>query len=283
MALKSIVVVASGEREDAQTIGAAAKLAARFQAHVRVVPAFPDPAADLVYYGTALRTSPEAAERIEASERDAQARVEAAAKQAAAREGLSADPRATAPSIVVEKRALQPAVALAPAAVLADLVIFGAAAARSPVLSGLFAETLLSTRAPTLLIRGAPPAGGPVALAWDGSAQAGRAARAALPILQAASGVLVLRNMDDETAEAEAGTMARLETYLTQQGVTNIAKRELHGANVAASLLAAAKADNCELLVAGAYGRPRLFEMVLGGTTRALVNTEAGPSVLFAH
>jgi nucleotide-binding universal stress UspA family protein len=283
VALKSIIVVASGEREDAETITAAAKLAARLKAHVRVVPAFPDPAADLIYFGTALRTSPEAAERIEASEREAQARVEAAAKQAAAGEGLSADPQASAPSIIVDKRPLQPAVALARAAVLADLIVFGAAAARSPILAGLFAEMLLATRAPTLLLKGQPPSGGPVALAWDGSVQAGRAARAALPLLQAASGVLVLRNIDDETAEAAPGDMERLETYLAQHGVANIAKREIRGANVAASLLEAAKADKCELLVAGAYGRPRLFEMVLGGTTRTLVNDEAGPSLLFAH
>jgi hypothetical protein len=153
MTLKSILAVASGEREDAQLISAAAKLAARFSGHVRVVPAFPDPAADLVYYGTALRASREAAERIEASEREAQARVEAAAQAVADREGLSGDPAGAAASIVVEKRALQPAVALAPAAVLADLVMFAASAARSPVLAGLFAETLLATRAPTLLLK----------------------------------------------------------------------------------------------------------------------------------
>jgi nucleotide-binding universal stress UspA family protein len=283
MTLKSILAVASGEREDAQLISAAAKLAAHFSGHVRVVPAFPDPAADLVYYGTALRASREAAERIEASEREAQARVEAAAQAVADREGLSGDPAGAAASIVVEKRALQPAVALAPAAVLADLVMFAASAARSPVLAGLFAETLLATRAPTLLLKGAAPLGGLVAIAWDGSAQAGRAARAALPLMQAASGVLMLRNTDDESAEAEAGAMDRLETYLLQHGVKNVAARKLHGSNVAVSLIDAAKADQCELLVAGAYGRPRLFEMVLGGTTRALVNAEAGPSVLFAH
>ncbi len=283
MSLKSIVVVAAGESGDGEVLSSSAKLAKRFNAHVRVVPAFPDTAANFVYYGTSLHASPEVAERISASERDTQERLESTARQAAEREGLSIDARGAVSSLVVEKRALHPAVALAPAAVLADLVVFGEDAARAPAMAGLFAETLLSTRAPTLLFKGAPLAGGPIAVAWDGSAQSGRAARAALPLLQAASGVLIMRNVDDETTEAEAGAMSQLEVFLTQHGVANIAARELRGANVATSLLEAARADKCELLVAGAYGRPRLFEMVLGGTTRALVNAKGAPNLLLAH
>lgn len=68
MTLKSIVVVACGDGSDAEVIGTAGKLAARFGAQVSVTPAFPDPAADLVYYGAALQTAPEAVERIIASE-----------------------------------------------------------------------------------------------------------------------------------------------------------------------------------------------------------------------
>lgn len=281
MTMKSIVVVASGEPEDADVISAAAKLAVRFESHVCVVPAFPDPAADLVYYGTSIRASSEAADRIAASERVAQERLEVLAREIALREGLGAE-KGALPSVTVERRALAPAVALAPAAVLADLVLFGREAARS-VLAGLFAETLLSTRAPTLLIQAAPLSGGPVAVAWDGSAQAGRAARAALPLLQAATGVLILRNVDDESAEADAGAIVRLETYLARHGVTNVATRQLRGAQVSTSLLEAAKADKCEVLIAGAYGRPRLFEMILGGTTRALVNAAGAPHLLLAH
>jgi hypothetical protein len=35
--------------------------------------------------------------------------------------------------------------------------------------------------------------------------------------------------------------------------------------------------------VAGGYGRPRLFELVLGGTSRALVAAAEAPHILFAH
>lgn len=273
MTLKSIVVVANGGESDADAIGAAGKLAARFGAHVSVTPAFPDPAADLVYYGAALQTVGDASDRITDSERAAQERLEALGRDIASQEKVA---------VTVDKRALLPAAALAPAAILADLVLFAGAAVQAN-LGALFAETLLSTRAPVMLIKDAPIGAGPIAIAWDGSGQAARAVRAALPLLVAASGVLILRNVDDESAEAEASSSEKLRAYLTLHGATNIALREVRGGRVADSLLAAARADKCELLVAGAYGRPRLFEMVLGGTTRALVQEAGAPNLLFSH
>lgn len=272
MTIKSIVVVACGEESDAEVVGAAGKLAARFGAQVRVTPAFPDPAADLMYYGGAMQTVAEAGDRIIASERAAQERLESLGRDVAAMEGVT---------ISVEKRALMPAVALSPAAILADLVLFAGAAARLS-LGALFAETLLSTKAPVLLTKGAPLAGGPVAIAWDGSGQAARAIRAAMPLLKSASYVLVLSNVDDE-AGVEAPSQERLRAHLTLHGVENVALREIRGARVADSLLLAARQDKCEVLVAGAYGRSRLFEMVLGGTTRALVHATDSPNLLLAH
>lgn len=273
MTLKSIVVVASGDPSDAEVIDAAATLAARFGAQVSVTPAFPDPAADLIYYGAALQTVEEAGKRIVASERVAQERLDSLGRDAAARHGVT---------IVVERRSLMPAVALAPAAILADLVLFASEAART-VLAPLFAETLLSTRAPVLLIKDKPFAGGRVAIAWDGSGQAARAMRAAMPLLQAASGVLVLRNVDDSSEEADASGPEQMRKHLMLHGVKDVALRDVRGARVAESLLAAARADDCEILVAGAYGRPRLFEMVLGGTSRALVHALGAPNILLAH
>src|SRR5690606_8531807 len=170
MTLKSIVVVACGDASDVEAIDAAGTLAKRFSAEVGVIPAFPDPAADFVYYGAALQSGAEAGERILASERVAQERLESLVRDAAARHGAA---------FGVEKRSLMPAVALAPAATLADLVIFAGAAARAAV-GPLFAETLLSTRAPVLLIQGAPISGGPGAIARAGITQAARAVRSAI-------------------------------------------------------------------------------------------------------
>lgn len=288
MTCKTIVVVTSGTDEDPLILSTAAKLAARFSARVVVAPAYPDTAADYVNYGTALaspKARDEALARVRegALEREAQSRLEAFARDAAKQAGLtSSGSDGVGPSIWVRPRDLDPAAGLAPIAAFADLVIFGAAAARDPfALAELFAQTLLTIRAPVLAVKSDQFAAGPVAIAWDGSAQAARAVRAALPFLKTAPGVLVLSNVDE--GYVELVDQGPLNDFLRQHEVVNVTSRKLHGQNIADSLLAAAKADKCTLLVAGGYGRPRLVEFVLGGTTRALVNAPGEPHLLLAH
>jgi len=280
MTYKSILVAASGETEDAHVLAAAARLAGGSGGRVKVVPAYPLPAADLVYYGAALHKASsqfEAHEALKAAARESQARLETAARDVVRQNGVAVD-------IEVEGRALQPATALAQDAVLADLVLFGAAAVRdSAAFGGLFAEALLQLGAPIMLVKQDAELSGPVALAWDASPQASRAMRAALPLLKAASGVLILHNDADDKAATAASEPERLRAYLALHGIADAAIRNLHGKNVADSLLDAARADACRILIAGAYGRPRLYELVLGGTTRALVNAAEGPHLMLAH
>ncbi|MBN8605946.1 MAG: universal stress protein [Caulobacterales bacterium] len=273
--LNSIIAVASGGAEDGELLNVAGALAARLQAQVRVIPAFPDPAADLIYYGAALGTAlPEAAlERVTAAERE---------KQKAIEQKVGAVAAAKNAQFVVDKREFAPAAATTSAVVLADLAMVHGVNARGG-LAGLFAETLITAQSPCLLINSANERFDTVAIAWDGSAQAGRAVRAAVPILRLASRVLVFSNIDDAASPAGAASPARLSEYLQRCGVRNVASRELRGEHVAASLLEATRAEACDLLVSGAYGRPRLYEMVLGGTTRALVHTAEAPHLLLAH
>jgi nucleotide-binding universal stress UspA family protein len=58
---------------------------------------------------------------------------------------------------------------------------------------------------------------------------------------------------------------------------------DIEGESVAESVISAALARQCDLIVAGAYGRPRLYEMLLGGTMRGFVGAERAPSLLLAH
>ena len=273
--LNSIIAVASGGAEDGELLNVAGALAARLQAQVRVIPAFPDPAADLIYYGAALGTAlPESAlERVAAAEREKQGAIEQNVRVIA----LAKNAR-----FIVDKREFAPAAATASAVVLADLAMVHGMNARG-ALAGLFAETLITAQSPCLIINSANERFDTVAIAWDGSPQAGRAVRAAAPILQLASRVLVFSNVDDAAPAAGAVSAERLSEYLQRCGVGNIVARELRGEHVAASLLEAARAEACDLLVSGAYGRPRLYELVLGGTTRALVHTAGAPHLLLAH
>lgn len=276
MSLKSILAVASGKPEDEAVLTAAVRLAGLFAANVTVIPAFADPSADLVYYGAGLRRAPsEALARLAEAEQKEQEELQGRVARVIARETVAGG------AITVTKRELQPLLAVANHSVVADLVMMGGDAAKLGLLSGLFAETLLSVRAPVLLVKDAPSLWDKIAIAWDGSAQAGRAVRAALPILRHASRVDILSNVDDRARDDVVAVA--LQPYLEAHGVREVVQRDIKGKDAAASLLAAARASGCQLLVAGGYGRPRFYELMLGGATQAFVNAEGAPHILLAH
>ena len=106
---------------------------------------------------------------------------------------------------------------------------------------------------------------GVAAIAWDGSSQAGRAARAAMPLLAAAEEVVIVQNVSDLGDESKAAAGDAFATYLARHGVKRVRRLGVEGDNVAQSLLRGAHEARCSLLVAGAYGRPRLYELALGG------------------
>lgn len=284
MTYRTILAAASGETEDAALLAVGAALASRYAALLRVVPAFPDPAADLAFYGLAGQRAAksEAVQQLLAAERETQARIERLALDAGRSAGLSMDVSAVGAACETVTRDLSPAIALAQAAVLADLVLFsGDSVRRTGAIRDIFAETLINTRAPTLLVKSDRIELSGVAIAWDASAQAGRALRAALPLLMEAKRVVVLQNRAELTPD-RANTDA-LRTYLARHGVRDAEVAAVVGDNVAASLLSGAKGAGCDVLVAGGYGRPRLYELALGGTTRSLVNAQGGPHILLAH
>lgn len=283
MAYKSIVAVASGQDSDRQVFSAAARLASQFAGHARVVPAYPDPAADFIAYGAALEgVSGAILERVRESERAEQQQLESRLSEAAARAGVLYGSKAEGASIDAAERALMPSSAIAEAAVLADLVMVAGDAARGS-LSGAFAEVLLEARAPILVVNDDQFSLGAVAVAWDGSPQAGRAARAAMPLLAAADEVVIVQNVSDLGDGSKAAVSDAFAAYLGRHGVKRVRRLGVEGDNVAQSLLRGAHEAGCSLLIAGAYGRPRLYELALGGTTRALVHAKDRLHLFLAH
>lgn len=110
-----------------------------------------------------------------------------------------------------------------------------------------------------------------IMVAWNGSREATRAAFDALHMLQAADSVCVLTLADrlngPISASAEDFTAA-----LKRQGVN----AELASVGGTAKpdgeeLLTHARERNCDMLVMGFYGRPRLSEMLWGGVTRYML------------
>lgn len=117
-----------------------------------------------------------------------------------------------------------------------------------------------------------------VAVAWDGSLPAARAVRAALPFLAVAEAASVIVVEAPDTVIGDD-----LALYLARHGVAVTVRRVASGGgDVGSALLNEASDGGAELLVMGAYGRSRLRELLLGGTTRTLL-TEMTLPTLMAH
>jgi nucleotide-binding universal stress UspA family protein len=111
-----------------------------------------------------------------------------------------------------------------------------------------------------------------VLLAWNGSREATLALAAALPILQRADEVLLLDGSEATPSEVSPLPPPGLEAWLARRGVRTRTRPLDAGPSHAAGplLLEAAHEAGSDLIVMGAWGRSRLSEMVLGGTTRHL-------------
>lgn len=126
-----------------------------------------------------------------------------------------------------------------------------------------------------------------ILIAWNGSREATRAVREALPLLCRADEVLVLavnpesRDYRGLSEEEEPG--ADIALYLTRHGVNvKTAQTDSSARNVVESLLSRAADFDADLICMGAYGHSRLREVALGGVTRKIIRAMSVP-LLLAH
>lgn len=161
--------------------------------------------------------------------------------------------------------------ALEQAAAGHDLLILEHAADSRYAVPDIPARALLSSAACLVLPRRecAFDATAPVAIGWNGSAEAHRAVHAALPLLP---GRRVLLLHGEERPAFPALTWHPpfdLAQDLRARGIA-VETREIDARGDAAggALLDAARGFGAELLVMGAYGRSRFSEWILGGATR---------------
>ena len=109
------------------------------------------------------------------------------------------------------------------------------------------------------------------------SREAARAANDAIPLLQLAELVLVV---DARGASDHPG--AELVVHLVRHEVRAELRQVASSGGIAETLLAQARAEAADLLVMGGYGHSRPREMILGGTTRQILDQNTTP-VLIAH
>ncbi len=169
---------------------------------------------------------------------------------------------------------------------LADLVIVAqSSVAGEGPWTGPLGEALMEGRSPVYVARdGVSAAGRPAAIAWDGSPEAGRAIRAALPLLKDAAEVAILQ--DPEGLDIEGDGCAdpdRVTRYLLAHGVSAGAVIKVRGRRIGPTLLQAATAFGAGLLVSGAYRHSRLGEALFGGATRSFLANADGPHLLISH
>lgn len=119
-------------------------------------------------------------------------------------------------------------------------------------------------------------------VAWDGGMEATRALTLALPLLRRAEkAVVAVVNPARGGAHGEQPG-ADIALYLARHGVKAEVREEWCAGGVDEALLSLAGETGSDLLVMGGYGHARLREMILGGTTRAVLDTMNLP-VLMAH
>jgi nucleotide-binding universal stress UspA family protein len=286
MSLKHLIAVGDAGAGDVQAFGVASSLAHQHGGVVDILPIYPDSATDMIALGITLGATlaPEVVEELAAAERELQRRIEGTAREASERAEIVFGPAPGPPRMTVLERGLKPTLALSRHCALTDLVVFGQGHLEHGPGREAFDQCLLADRAPVLIARHeADTLSGPVAIAWDGGPQAGRAVRAALPLLAMASEILILQcinGLDRRGADPDIGP---LNAYLRLHGVGEGTAVLVEGDNAGDALIAAAEGRSAGLLIAGGWGHSRLREAVLGGATRSFLLRKHGPSLLLAH
>ena len=168
-------------------------------------------------------------------------------------------------------------------AAFADLIVLGQPHEQGydPASDSLVGDISLSAGLPVLAVPRVGDydvLGKNVLVAWTRRRESTRALREALPLLENADRVLVLRaNAPDDGREAEIGA------YLARHNVkVDIKDVTIKDISVADSILNTVSDEGCDLIAMGAYGHSRVREYAFGGVTRDILRHMTVPT-LFAH
>lgn len=168
-----------------------------------------------------------------------------------------------------------------------DLVIVGQA--EGPAGRDEVEQAVLQCARPVLVVPYAgrfETVGEQVLVAWNDSPEAARAVADAMPLLSRARQVLVVQcdspHDDLASADERGRRLEALRRWLMWHGVEAQVRQETTAIDTGNVLLSLAADRGCDLLVMGAWGRPRWTERVMGGATRTLMDSMTLP-VLMSH
>jgi nucleotide-binding universal stress UspA family protein len=116
---------------------------------------------------------------------------------------------------------------------------------------------------------------------WNGSTEQARTNALAMPLLRIAERVTVLSVVGGQDVPGPSADQVRKQLRLNGIAAEPVSVN-VDGRSTGEAVLAAAKAQNCDLLVKGAFTRNRLRQMIFGGATSHIMEHAELP-VLMAH
>lgn len=279
MSFMSILTITTDAADTAHQLDVAIDMARRRDAHLDVLCIGVDQTQTGYYYAGATA--------ILTQEAYNQAKDDVARAEKAVRNRLSGeDIRWGVDTAVAQVGALSGPVGML--ARFSDLVVLAKpyGEGRSYASEAILEAALFEGGAPVLVLPGKPrdeEFGKRVVLAWNQSNESLRAARAALPILKAASAVNITIIDPPAHGPERSDPGGMLSQLLSRHGihaeVSVLAKTLPKTSEV---LSRHARDVNADLIVMGAYGHSRFREAILGGTTRNMLEMADIP-VLMAH
>jgi nucleotide-binding universal stress UspA family protein len=133
-----------------------------------------------------------------------------------------------------------------------------------------------------------PTLGANIMVAWNGSRESARAVQDAMPFLQRAEKVTVVR-LNESKSEPGASSVNRIPgadiAFFLARHDVKAEVAALDGVNdvpMGDMLISRASDLDADLIVMGAYGHSRWQELVMGGATRTLLESMPIP-VLMSH
>jgi len=165
---------------------------------------------------------------------------------------------------------------------LSDMLVMSRGSAKADAVYSLALETaVVGCGRPILLAADEPrpTLGQTVAVAWNGSREAAVAVSVALPLLSAATRVVVLTAETSATQGAAGDALVR---SLAWHGIDARVAHVKPSGPVGQAIMAQAIDAGADLLVMGGYGHSRLRELILGGVTRWMID-HGGLPVIVAH
>jgi len=121
-----------------------------------------------------------------------------------------------------------------------------------------------------------------ILVGWKDTREARRAVFDALPLLKKSQHVIVCEIDEDHDPAAAQRHVDDVVTWLANHGVSGAGRIEPLRDSPAIQLVALAKQEAADLIVAGAFGHSKLREWILGGVTRDLLG-QSSCCQLLAH